>query len=429
MTTASSLSLPTGSWLTRQEHHDWLAQEGRRLITFYRAARHPQGGFGALDNDGVLPAGSVPDTVLTARLVHCFSLASIQGIPGTADLAAEGIEALLSIFHDDAYGGWFSVPPAAARDASGLPPHSELAKMAYLHVFVGLAGATARVAHIPNADRLLIEALDVLETHFWSEEERALIDGFSRDWQHQERYRGANSNMHATELFLALADVLDEPLWRQRALSIVTRIVHHEASIRDGLLLEHFNARWQPLPNYNHNRPRDQLRPFGITPGHACEWARLMIELEAALRAHNDDVPEWLFHDAEQLFTAGIQHGWHVDGAPGLVYTHDLEGVPVVHQRIHWSIAEAASAASAFLKRTGDERYESLYRILWDYIARNLIDQQHGSWWHELDTGNRPDHQIWKGKPDLYHALQCTLIPRYPMTPVLAVAMARGTHL
>lgn len=423
---AIASSLPVGSWLSRQEHHDWLVQEGRRLVEFYRAARHPSGGFGALNNDGVLPAGAIPDTVLTARMVHCFSLAAMQGIPGTADLAKEGIDALLSLFHDDIHGGWFSVPAAMVHDASGEPPDSDTAKMAYLHVFVCLAAATAHMAHIPNADRLLANALEILETHFWCDRQNALIDGFSRDWQHQEAYRGANSNMHATELFLALADVLDEPLWRQRALAIVTRIIHNGAAQRDGYLLEHFDAHWQAEPDYNRDHPCDQFRPFGVTPGHACEWSRLMLELEAALHAHDEPVPEWLFHDAEQLFAAGIQRGWHVDDAPGLIYTHDLDGSPVIRQRIHWTVAEAASAASAFLKRTGDERYESLYRSLWDYIARYVIDRQHGSWRHELDAANRPDHRIWEGKPDLYHALQCTLIPRYPMTPALAVAIARG---
>lgn len=422
----ASPTLPSGSWLTHQEHHDWLQREGLRLIEFYRAARHPMGGFGALDNNGVLTAGAVPDTVLTARLVHCFSLATMQGIPGTADLAAEGVTALLSLFHDDISGGWFSVPLALAKDTSGTPPDSELAKMAYVHVFVGLAGASAHMAHIPNSDRLLAEALDMLETHFWSEKQGALIDGFSRDWQQQEAYRGANSNMHATELFLALADVLGEPLWRQRALAIITRIIHDEAAQHNGCLLEHFDASWHPQPDYNRNRPMDQLRPFGITPGHACEWSRLMLELEAALQAHNEGVPAWLFPDAAQLFNAGIHHGWHIDHAPGLIYTHDIDGQPVVHQRVHWTLAEAASAASAFLKRTGEARYETLYRTLWDYIAHYLIDQQHGSWWHELDAQNRPDHRLWQGKPDLYHALQCTLIPRYPLTPALAVAIAES---
>ena len=32
-------------------------------------------------------------------------------------------------------------------------------------------------------------------------------ESFDRDWRTEEAYRGANSNMHGTEAFLALADV------------------------------------------------------------------------------------------------------------------------------------------------------------------------------------------------------------------------------
>jgi hypothetical protein len=33
---------------------------------------------------------------------------------------------------------------------------------------------------------------------------------------------------------------------------------------------------------------------------------------------------------------------------------------------------------------------------------------------------------VWEGKPDTYHALQATLIPRLPLAPALASALAAG---
>lgn len=426
MANAPEFTLPADSWLGRAEHRNWLQREALRLIDFYRAARHPQGGFAALDSEGRLPPDAAPDTILTARLVHCFSIAALQGIPGTASLAAEGVAALSHLFHDDDYGGWLSGALTLDRSDIDPAPEGASAKMAYLHIFVCLGAASATVADIPGARALLDEAVDVIETRFWSEEEGAIIDGFSRDWQQQEAYRGGNSNMHATELCLALADVLGAPIWRQRALSIATRIVHEGTAQRNGQLIEHFHADWSPWKDYHRSQPMDELRPYGITPGHACEWSRLLLELEAALQAHGEPAPAWLFEDAEQLFDAGIHQGWHVDGSPGLIYTHDFDGRPSVQQRIHWTTAEAASAASAFLKRTRNPRYEMLYRLLWDYIARYLIDYRGGSWWHEVNVENQPEAKIWPGKPDLYHALQSTMIPRYPLTPVLSVSLARG---
>jgi len=33
---------------------------------------------------------------------------------------------------------------------------------------------------------------------------------------------------------------------------------------------------------------------------------------------------------------------------------------------------------------------------------------------------------VWPGKPDLYHAVQATLIPRLPLAPTMATALAKG---
>ena len=56
----------------------------------------------------------------------------------------------------------------------------------------------------------------------------------------------------------------------------------------------------------------------------------------------------------------------------------------------------------------------------------HLIAEEHGSWAHELSPDNTPSATVWAGKPDIYHALQATLIPRLPLTPSLAPALAQG---
>jgi len=48
------------------------------------------------------------------------------------------------------------------------------------------------------------------------------------------------------------------------------------------------------------------------------------------------------------------------------------------------------------------------------------------SWRHELTSDNGVSQGVWSGKPDIYHALQATLIPRLPLSPVLAAALSRG---
>ncbi|MCK9814243.1 sugar isomerase [Pseudomonas chlororaphis] len=413
-----SSSQPFSRWLNAPAHHSWLAAEGLRLLDFAKASRLAEG-FGNLDAQGRLPADARAETMNTARMTHSFAMAHIQGLPGYADLVDHGIAALAGPLRDAEHRGWFAC--AGHRDGN-------TGKAAYLHAFVALAASSAVVAGRPGAQALLEEAMGVIEAHFWSEEEGALRESFNRDWSEEEAYRGANSNMHATEAFLALADVSQDPRWLNRALRIVERVIHHHAAANDFMVVEHFDLAWQPLRDYNQACPADGFRPFGTTPGHGFEWARLLLHLEAARGQAGMLTPGWLLSDAQQLFASNVRHGWNADGAPGIVYTLDWHNRPVVRQRLHWTHAEASAAASALLKRTGDPQYETWYRCFWEFCEAHFIDRVDGSWHHELGLDNRPSAEIWAGKPDLYHAWQAVLIPRLPLAPSMASALAEGSN-
>ena len=71
--------------------------------------------------------------------------------------------------------------------------------------------------------------------------------------------------------------------------------------------------------------------------------------------------------------------------------------------------------------------YEHWYRTWWDHAAVHFIDRADGSWHHELDPQNLPAATVWEGKPDVYHAVQATLIPVLPLAPTLATALAHGS--
>ena len=126
------------------------------------------------------------------------------------------------------------------------------------------------------------------------------------------------------------------------------------------------------------------------------------------------------------LFESAVREGWAVDGADGFVYTVDWTGRPVVRERMHWVVAEATAAAAALHAATGDPSYADWYRTWWQYIDACFRDLDHGSWRHELSPDNRPSSTTWQGKPDLYHAFQATLLPRLPLSPTLAQALADG---
>ncbi|MFE5329817.1 AGE family epimerase/isomerase [Embleya sp. NPDC056575] len=395
----------------------WLDAEFDRLIAFARGARLADGGFGRLDDVGVPSSDDTVHTWITARMTHVFALAHLRGVPDAAPLVDHGVVALSSLLRDAGHGGWYT---SVHRD--GRPVATE--KRAYDHAFVVLAAAGASIAARPGADELLGEALEVVERRFWSETEHACVETWDRAWASCEAYRGANSNMHAVEGFLAAADATGDPVWRTRALRIAERVVHEHARGNAWRLIEHFDVSWRPAYEYNRDRLDDPFRPYAATVGHWFEWARLLVSLAACV----PDPPGWLLDDAAALFAAGVREGWHADGRAGFVYTVDWDGKPVVRTRMHWVLAEAVMAAAALHEATGDPDYDRWYRTWWAHAETFFVDPAHGSWHHELDADNRPSATVWSGKPDAYHAVQATLLPRLPAAPAPAEALRRG-HL
>lgn len=377
----------------------WREAEVTRLLDFARGAHDPRGGFGWLSDAGTIEPDGPRPLWITARMTHSFALGALRGIDGCAELAAHGLTALDTVFRDAEHGGWLEDP--ATPDG---------AKTAYGHAFVALAAASTEVAGL-STSQLFADAQDVINGRFWTGADGLMQESFSADWQTPQAYRGANSTMHMVEAALAVADASDTgapdtaDIWRRRALHMTERIVHGFAAGNTWRIPEHFDASWQPLRDYNRDKPADPFRPFGATVGHALEWARLCLHQHAA------GGPRWLLDDAVALAGRAIDDGWAVDGADGFVYTTDWDGAPVVRDRMHWVLAEGVGVASALHRATGNLAYEQLGQQWWDYAENYLVDRLGGSWHHQLDPSNRVISTVWKGKPDIYHALQACLLP------------------
>ncbi|MDA2811536.1 AGE family epimerase/isomerase [Nocardiopsis sp. RSe5-2] len=388
----------------------WLAAEERRVAGFARPAALPEGGFGWLDEAGRPVPGGTAHTWITCRMTHVFSLAHLRGDDGAAALADHGVAALRGRLRDAEHGGWF----ASSDEGAG-------AKGAYEHAFVVLAASSAAQAGRPGAEELLAEVLGVVEDRFFDAAEGLCVEGWDRAWRECEAYRGANSNMHMVEAFLAAADATGDRVWRDRALGIADRLIRGETAANGWRLPEHFTPDWEQDLDYNRDAPADPFRPFGTTVGHWLEWARLLVNLEATL---GEQAPEWLLEDARRLFDLSCGHGWAVDGSDGFVYTLDWEDRPVVRERMHWVAAEATAAAAVLWARTGEEGYAERYREWWDFIRERHLDEVHGGWHHELAPDGSPSSTVWRGKPDAYHAYQAVLIPRLPVSGSVAGAVA-----
>ncbi len=385
------------------------SHEARRLLSFPQPPFPAQGGAYWLDDDGRPLQDEPVWTWITARTAHVYGLAHLAGAPDAQSRAEIALRGLRGPLRDERHGGWFESSPSRSSH-----------KTAYTHAAVLLASTTAMRAGWDVTGELLGESLDVIDERFWDDEAGMSRDAMTRDWSSTSDYRGLNANMHLVEAYLAVPEEVSA-VPRQRALRICRRVVEW-AEANDWRLPEHFDGRWHPVLDYGIDRPSDPFTPFGSTPGHGFEWARLFAGASADGSAPQDAA--WLREAALALYDRAARDGWARDGTPGFVYTVDWAGRPVASQRLFWVAAEAVAAAEVLTKLTGDQRYYDDRLVWWRYIDEYLVDRGRGSWRHELDADNRPASTIWAGKPDLYHAYQACIVPDLPLSASVSAGVA-----
>lgn len=404
-------------WFNTLSHNRWLEQETDRIFDFGKNSVVPTG-FGWLGNKGQIKEEMGTHLWITARMLHVYSVAAAMGRPGAYSLVDHGIKAMNGALRDKKYGGWYAcVNDEGVVDAS---------KQGYQHFFALLGAASAVTTGHPEARKLLDYTIEIIEKYFWSEEEQMCLESWDEAFSKTEEYRGGNANMHAVEAFLIVYDVMHDKKCLDRAIRVASVIIHDVARNNHYRVNEHFDTQWNPLPDYNKDNPAHRFRAFGGTPGHWIEWGRLMLHIHAALEARCEQPPAWLLEDAKGLFNATVRDAWAPDGADGIVYTVDWEGKPVVRERVRWPIVEAMGTAYALYTVTGDRQYETWYQTWWEYCIKYLMDYENGSWWQELDADNKVTTKVWDGKQDIYHLLHCLVIPRIPLAPGMAPAVAAG---
>jgi mannose/cellobiose epimerase-like protein (N-acyl-D-glucosamine 2-epimerase family) len=406
------MTLPVAApfWRDRPDHRRWLVAEADSLLAFYEPDLiDPSGGFANLDVRG-RPLADERARPLheTTRMVHCFAIAHLIGRPGAADIVDHGVKAIRERHRDPRHGGYFwSFDDDGPRERD---------KLAYGHAFVLLAAASAKCVGHPEADALLADVAEVLETRFWDKAHGASAEEFRDDWTPFSDYRGQNANMHLTEALMAAYEATGERGFLAKAESIADLILRRAAAANEWRVPEHYRADWTVERDY---KGSDMFRPYGVTPGHALEWTRLALQLWAL----GGRRLAWLPDAARGLFARALAEGWD-KARGGIYYTLEWSGAPRVRDRLWWPVCEGIGAATFLDALEGGESVEAQsveaksveawYRRLWDFAARHFIDRRDGGWLPQLDDSLEPIDGYFVGKPDLYHALQACLIPLYP---------------
>lgn len=387
-----------------KENKEFLEEIRKNLLEFGRQFPAPDGSSYYLGDDGTPWKDRNRETWITSRMLHVYSIGTILGDKKSKALAESALKGLKGALKDTEHGGWYS---GLRADGEILPN-----KQCYALAFVILSASSAMLAKIDGAEELLKEALELFDLRFWDEKEKLCVDTWNTEFTVLDDYRGLNANMHTVEAFLAVADALSDEKYRQRAGGIIEHVIKwfSENSFR---IPEHFTKDWKEDLECNKEQPADQFKPYGATPGHGIEWARLISQWAlSTYRTEGSSILTGKYVEAaEALYNRAIKDAWNVDGAEGLVYTTDWEGKPVIHDRMHWTLAEAINTSSVLWQITNNQRYANDYSKFMKYLDEKVLDHENGSWFHQLNEKNEVIGTVWPGKSDLYHAFQATWIP------------------
>lgn len=395
------------------ENQEFLREVRNGLLNFGHLFPSTGGSSYYLGDDGTPWKDRNRETWITSRMAHVYSIGSILGHEGSEALADAALKGLRGELHDDRNGGWYA---GLTRENKIVPT-----KQCYAHAFVILAAASGVLAGRDGAEELLKEVLALYDLRFWNEKDGLSCDTWNTEFTKLDPYRGLNANMHTVEAFLAVADVTEDESYRIRAGRIIDHVLVW-AKDNHWRIPEHFSSDWVPDLECNKERPDDPFKPYGATPGHGIEWARLITQWALSTYKGDKNGAAPYREAAENLYNRAVEDAWNTDGAPGIVYTTDWNGKPLVHDRMHWTLAEAINTSAVLYHVTENEKYAADYAEFMKYLDEKVMDHVHGSWFHQLDRENHLLETVWPGKSDIYHALQATLIPYY--APGLSIAVA-----
>ncbi len=385
-------------FLTSDAHRAALKQDALRQYDFFDASIDPDGGYHALDVAGAPIPGAMKELHSTTRLVHSYALGKIGGRANCEPIIDQGMAYLWSHHRDADHGGYLwglnGVTPADTR------------KLAYGHVFVLLAGSSAKAAGHPDADQLIDDVDAVLDQHFWEDGPGLFCDEWNRDWTPFSTYRGMNANMHGVEALLAAFEATGREKYLQRAGRILDFFMFGKAPSEGWRLPEHYTQSWEIDRSYAGN---PMFRPAGTTPGHSFELSRLLLHYAELADVLNDET----IATARNVAGQAMSDAWDPEKG-GLYYTLNFDGSPDIRDRYWWPVTEAIGVYAALQKVSPRADEAETYQKLWSFAEGAFMDAERGGWFPEIDAEGQPTTTQFAGKPDIYHALQAAL---FPLTP------------
>ena len=390
------------TWLTSPAHARWLEAEGDRLLEFGRASRAPRRrvrlarrrrrararpagrAVDHLPDDARLRARPPDGPARTAARSPTTGSRRCAGGSTTTSTAAGTPRSVADGPTDDRQDGLRARVRRARRRQRDRAP----------------AGRAARELLDEALERAARAASGTTSTA-WSSSSgtrrSTTLDG----------YRGVNANMHTRRGAARRPPTCSAtPSLRDRALRIVTRVVHDLGrAATSGGSPSTSTPHWTPAARVQRRRAgapvpalrRDDRPLAGVGPAGAAPARRRSGDRRPGLAARRR---AWRC-STRPCARAGRSTARTGSSTPSTGTAH-----PVVRERMHWVAAEATATAAALHAATGDPSYAAWYAHLVGARRRPASSTPSaGPGATSCRRRTAPSSVTWAGKPDAYHAV------------------------
>lgn len=375
---------------------DFLRDHVSSILSFYypQCMDYKQGGyFQHFDSQGnVTKDNCQRHLVSSSRLTINFAVAAKLFTDNNyLEAAVHGTKYLRNSHYNEETGGYAWI--VKNTEANNEDNHC------YGIAFVLMSYARTYEAGVDEVFNAIEETFELMEKHFWREEDQLYVDVIDEKLEKVSPYRGQNANMHCCEAMICAYEATGTKKYLDRAIVIARRITVDLAKQCKGMIWEHYDQQWQVDFEYNAGDTENKLRPWGYQPGHFTEWAKLLL----IIHKHRPDA--WLILRAKVLFDKAIEVAFDRDHG-GIYYGFAPTGDICSDGKYSWVQAETIAAAAMLANTLDNGIYECIYQQLWQYSWTHMIDHRQKCWHRNLTHDNKAFTRtsVAMGRTD-YHSI------------------------
>lgn len=372
------------------------------------------------------PTGAQEKMIVSqARHVWTTAKASIEypEVDYYRSASTHGVDFLRNVMWDETYGGFHTLVDREGNVISS--PKEE--KTAYGNAF-GIYGLAAYVKASGDTAALALakKAFMWLEAHSHDPIHKGYFQHMKRDGSVIRRdantpstddigYKDQNSSIHLLEAFTELYQVWPDPLVLERLkemLFLIRDTITHDK----GYLILFFQPDWTPV-SFRDSSEEVIMKHHHldhVSFGHDVETAYLMLEASHVAGLKNDTTT---LRMAKKMVDHALMQGWdHVKGGfydEGYYFRDRAYITTIRNTKNWWAQAEGLNTLllmADLFPEDDRHRYFQKFRLMWEYIDKNLIDHEHGEWYaggidEQPELKTAPKGHIWKACYHQYRSM------------------------